>query len=298
MLNVFIGSLFSTPEEAGGKDFALTLYQYIRDPKSPYTPDIVTINTLLRHYVSIKDFESITKTVAELPSLNLQPDVITYTTIVEGLLKNGKRDVARGTLDIMEADGIAPTVQTYGLLIADLAKGGIERDMQRAEELIKRMAIAKLRPTVITYTALLSGYFRANMDQQGMTVLKRMERDGILMNRVTYNMILRVLVNNDVDGRIMHKAMKRATRGRSSDSNLPGAWGSIIETMLARSITPNQDTWYIILAGLHRVGRSDEAREALLEMERQGFRPQQGTALAKIIMNVQRGSTDRFRRMR
>lgn len=242
--------------------------------------------------------------MAELPSLNLRPDVITYTTIVEGLLKNGKRDVARSTLDIMEADGIAPSVQTYGLLIADLAKGGTDRDMQRAEELIKRMAFAKLRPTVITYTAMLGGYFRINNSQQGMAVLKRMERDGILMNRITYNMILRILVNNDVDGEVMRRGLKRATRGRShfrsagSGANLPGAWGAIVETMLSRNITPNQDTWYIILAGLQRAGRGDEAREAMMEMERQGFKVHPGTALARMVGNVQRGRADMFRRMR
>jgi pentatricopeptide repeat protein len=265
------------------------------DPKQPYKPDIITINTMLRHYGATKDLKEMIRLMDMLPTFGLKPDVYTYTTIVEGLLKSGRRETARETLDMMEQSGIAPSTATYSLLISDLAKSGEPDNMIRAESLVKKMRMAKLVPTVITYTALLDGYFRANKPQAGVGVLKQMERDGILLNKVTYNMILRSIVNSNVDSRLVDKAIKHMG---GSSSPFQGAYSSIINAMLKSNAVPDDDTWFIILSGLHRAERFDEAEEVMKEMDRQRFKPISGSALSRVMGDLLERRPARFRRLR
>jgi pentatricopeptide repeat protein len=254
MVNVFISTFLNSTKVSGAAEIAILMFESICDPKSLHKPDIVTANIMLKHYVARGDIEAMSSVMAKLSSLKLKPDVFTYTTVVEGLLKSGRREVARDTLDLMESTGIAPSPHTYGLLIGDLARAGTREDMARAEALVKRMRQAKLTPSTITYTALLGGYYRAGMAAQGSAILRQMEKDGVDMNRVTYNMILRSILTSKEDAPSSTRALKQA----GDRAGTTEAWRSIINAMLSRGIVPNDDTWYILFSGLHRARRSRE----------------------------------------
>ena len=296
MLNVFITTFLNSPKASGAADTAVGMFARICDPKTPYKPDIVTVNIMLKHYVATNDIESMSALMAKLSSLGLKPDVVTYTTIVDGLLKSGKRDVAKDTLDLMQSTGVVPSTHTYGLLIGDLARSGTKDDMARADALVKRMRLAKLTPSTVTYTALLGGYFRANMIPQALTVLKQMERDGTDMDIVTYNMVLRSIVNSNVDSHAARKAVKRV--GGNGNADPSGFWRTIIDAMLARRIAPNDDTWFIALSGLHRSGRFEEGDRVIEEMQRQRFRPLPGSSLDRSIEAIRQRQPARPARFR
>lgn len=283
MVNVFISTFLNSTKVSGAAEIAVLMFESICDPKSRHKPDIVTANIMLKHYVARGDIEAMSSVMAKLSSLKLKPDVFTYTTVVEGLLKSGRREVARDTLDLMESTGIAPSPHTYGLLIGDLARAGTREDMARAEALVKRMRQAKLTPSTVTYTALLGGYYRAGMAAQGSAILRQMEKDGVDMNRVTYNMILRSILTSKEDAPSSSRTLKQA----GDRTGTTEAWRSIINAMLSRGIVPNDDTWYILLSGLHRARRFEEADNAIDEMRRQEFRPGAGTALSKLIIQIQ-----------
>lgn len=171
----------------------------------------------------------------------------------------------------------------------------MKEDMARAEALVKRMRLAKLTPSTVTYTALLGGYFRAGMVPQALTVLKQMERDGTDMDIVTYNMVLRSIISSNVDS-YAKKATKRL--GGTSNTDPSGFWRTIIDAMLARRIVPNDDTWFIVLSGLHRAGRFEEGDAVIEEMERQRFKPLQGSALDRCTDAIGRRQPARPARFR
>jgi pentatricopeptide repeat protein len=195
---------------------------------------------------------------------------------------------------------VQPSSYTYGLLIGDLARSGTREDMARADALVKRMRLSKLTPSTVTYTALLGGYFRAGMVPQALTILKQMERDGIDMDIVTYNMILRSIVNSNVDAQVK-KAVKRV--GGNVGGSPAGFWRTIIDAMLARRITPNDDTWFIILSGLLRAHRFEEGDAVIEEIRRQDFRPRPASSLERCIDDIRqrkfvRPRSDNVRRTR
>jgi pentatricopeptide repeat protein len=98
------------------------LFEYICDPKSPYQPDLFTVNIMLRHYARKQDLQAMMNLMDRLPSFRLAPDLVTYTTLISGLLDAGKPSAAKGILDVMQRANIEPNSYVYSLLIADLAK--------------------------------------------------------------------------------------------------------------------------------------------------------------------------------
>lgn len=281
-----MGTLLNSPQTDGATELGLGLFDSICDPKTPYKPDIVTFNTLLRHHVARGDWDAMLGLVSKITGHGLQADVVTYTTLVEGMLKCGKRDTARATLDIMQDQGIKPSVRTYGLLIGDLARNAeTEKDVQRAEALIARMQADGLSPNTATFTALLGGYFRANMVDAGIKALKTMERAGYDMDCVTYNMILRSIVNSEIQPDKIDQALASSTE--NSKDAYRCSYRSILDAMTQRGYPPDRDTWSIILTGLHRASRFDEADQVMLEMKNRNSTPWPGSALDKLMRDLQ-----------
>jgi len=254
--NHMLSATFLVPKT--GPSAALELFERAIDTMPI---NIVTINTILRHYARKADIPLMNSLFSLASRLNLKPDVVTYTTLVQGLLRAGRVDVARLVLDKMTAQGLEPNERLCSMLVADLAKSGSQLGLRRAEEMMAEMKRKGMNTSVVTWTSLISGYFRGGWDQDAWDAVDRMKRAGLPLNRVGYNIIL-------------HEG------GRGKEWVM-----RLFRRMIKEGITPVDDTYLILLAPMVRGQRWEEAEEVVEEMRRLKYRPEKG-ALASLVKRV------------
>lgn len=221
--------------------------------------NIVTINTILRHHARMADIPAMNSLFSLASKKGLQPDVVTYTTLVQGLLRAERVDMAKNVLSKMLAQGLEPNERMCSLLVADLARTGSQTGLQRAEEMMSEMRRKGMLITQVTWTSLISGYFKGGWDQDAWAAVDRMKRGGWALNRVGYNMILK--------------------QGS-------GRWSvRMMERMIDEGVLPNSDTFAIVLMPLVTSEQWDEAGRVVNTMREMGFRAEKG-ALARLVRKV------------
>jgi pentatricopeptide repeat protein len=290
IFNHFISTLFNLPAATGSATLALSLFEYLCDPKSPYEPDLFTVNIVLRHYARKKDLQAMMDLIDRLPTFRLAPDLVTYTTLISGLLDAGKPSAAKGILDVMQKANIQPNSYVYSLLIADLAKKGSSDAMVSAEALIRQMNKVGIKATAITWTALASGYFRANMIQEGLEAIRRARSKGVEMTRVSYNMVLRsILYAESVPAQELAHILRGQTRhaeryiGSTTDTE---AALFLLRSMIDNHVEPDVDTWFITLDSLARQGKWLEGETVIRLMNSRKFIVKEGSVLSRVVQQI------------
>lgn len=290
VVNHFISILFNLPTVTGSATLALSLFNYLCDPKSPYKPDLFTMNIVLRHYARKKDVQAIMDLIEGLPRFQLSPDLVTYTTLITGLLDAGKPSAAKGILDVMQKANIVPNTYVYSLLIADLARKGSGEAMASAEALLQQMNKNGLKATATTWTSLASGYFRANMVKEGLDVIKRAQSKGIQLTRVSYNMVLRsILFTESVPvaelEHILRGQTRHAERSLGPTTNTEAAL-LLLRNMIDSHIEPDQDTWFIVLDSLARQEKWAEGEVVMRLMKSRRFVVKEGSVLTRVVQRI------------
>lgn len=290
IFNHFISTLFNLPAATGSATLALSLFEYICDLKSPYEPDLFTINIVLRHYARKKDLQAMMGLIDRLPTFRLAPDLVTYTTLISGLLDAGKPTAAKGILDIMQKANIEPNSYVYSLLIADLAKKRSSEAMASAEAMIRQMHKVGVKATSITWTALASGYFRANMVQEGLEAIKRAQSKGVEMTRVSYNMVLRsILYAESVPAQELEHILRGQSRHMDRSIGTPTdteAAMLLLRSMIDNRVEPDVDTWFITLDSLAKQGKWLEGESVIRLMSSRRFVVKEGSVLARVVQQI------------
>ena len=263
ILNHMISACFLVPTR--GAAIALELFKQASTPDSSVPCNLVTINTVLRHYARMANVPLMNSLMILADKLQFKPDVVTYTTLVQGLLLAGELPKAKDALDTMYSQGIQPSERMCSMLVADLAKRGNRSGLQHAEELLREMRKMGHKPGVVTWTGLISGYFRGGWSRDGWDAVDRMENEERLrLNRVSYNLILR-----------------QAGEGKITPGAEP-VTSRIFKRMVADGITPNSDTYVIMLGPLLRARLWPSANEVVREMYKQGFKPEKGALISLV----------------
>ena len=277
LLNHTLSVLFTFPL-AVAADVALQLFRNSLEPGSQIAADLITVNTVLRHFARRGHITEMNTLFAEASKAGFKPDVFTYTTLLQGLLQAGRGDLARGTLDVMQKQDIPPNRRMCSMLVADLARDGTLTGLHHAELLIQEMDNRLgFKPDTVTWTALLAGYFRGGWDADGWDAFERMKQAKVHLNRVAYNVILR------------QAGLRRSDRTRGDQFAAEReAWSvTLFKQMIHEGVMPNSDTYVIVLGPLCEQRRWEEARWIRDEMLRLGFRPEKG-ALQSLLRRVER----------
>ncbi|KAK4684961.1 hypothetical protein P7C73_g5194, partial [Tremellales sp. Uapishka_1] len=257
-LNHLISSLLLIP--GSGPSVALQLFDQACQPTSTIPCDLITINTILRHYARAADINSMNRLFQLAGTLGLHPDIVTYTTFVQGLLRGHQIDMAKAALQAMEAQGIRPNERLFSLLISDLAKAGHRTGMKNAEEMMDEMKKQGLKPSVVTWTGLVSGYFKGGWEEDGWRAVKRMRDQGLELNHIGWNMIFR-----------------QTSRGQAR----------LLRRMIHDKVQPNGDTWIILLAGIVKNQQWEEGEQVVAEMRRSGWEVKKDRTLEAMVRRVE-----------
>ncbi|KAK8847485.1 hypothetical protein IAR55_005343 [Kwoniella newhampshirensis] len=256
-LNHMISAALLVPST--GPAVAINLFEQASQPASSVPCNLITINTMLRHHARQADLQGMTSLFALADKLNLKPDVVTYTTLIQGLLRAGRIDLAKSTLSTMHSQGISPNERMCSMLIADLAKSGTKIGLQHAEDLLKLMLHKGMKTNEVTWTALIAGYFNGGWEKDGWDTINRMTRTGLRLNRVGYNVLFRQARGLDIMA--LWRRMERD------------------------GVTPNSDSYLLVLTHLVKGERWHEVAEVMGEMKKRGFRPEKG-ALSRLVGNI------------
>ncbi len=274
-----------------GTEPALALFEFLAAPSNAYEPDIITVNTLMRHYARTKNVDAMLVLVDRLPSLarpgnELKPDVVTYTTIIGGLIDSGSRKLVPQLLETMNEAGIKPNVHTFSLLVGDLSSAGDTDSLLRAQAMVEQMLQDGLTPTEVTWTSLINGFLRAGFLDDACKAIARMRYLGIKIDRVTYNMLLRGVARLP-PSQDSGKALKKALGLTTSNSRGSG-FLTILDAMERDGIRPNEDTWFIILDALVRAQQVEQAAAVLQVMRAKAFHVTPGSALSRVVAKLRR----------
>ena len=259
------------PKSTSGQASALHLFNQASEPGSTLRPDIYTINTVLRHHSRKPDIEGMLQLFGRAAQLGIKPDVVTFTTLVQGFLKAGPPDNAAKIIKTMLAQGVQPNDRLYSMLIADLSQTGNRAMLAAAEDILADMKNSKVPVSIVTWTGLASGYFRGGWVAEGFDAIRRMRTSGTRPNRVAYNMILRNVAD-------LPSGQARGYGGLSSLE--------ILKTMKADGAKPDADTWFIILDGLARSRKWEEARLAVQEMEASRFDHRGKAGIRRLVQRI------------
>ena len=141
--------------------------------------DHITVNTLVSAAVKSNYFRqaeeiltnststiSTTGTSKQIQTNNYQqhPNVEAYTELLDGYAKAGMISQALHTLKVMRQRGVPPNDYTYSSILQALAKFG---KIPQAKKMLQYMEYTDhIKPTVVTYNALLTGLLIHGIDHE------------------------------------------------------------------------------------------------------------------------------------
>eukprot|EP00980_Cylindrotheca_fusiformis_P006992 scaffold1469_cov119-Cylindrotheca_fusiformis.AAC.36 len=198
----------------------------------------------------------------ESDQLDERPSVISYSTVLSSFANsdvNGAGERAEAILRRMIDQGIPPNTISYNSVINSYTKS---RQMDRAENLLKEMHEAsmhgdsELRPSVQTYTLVLSGWSKAKSPVAGergeriLGMMKSLANSGELDSApdiVAYNAVLDCWCKS------------------RSDDAVNRAW-SLFESMSREGVEPDAYSYNILIRTLTRAGKLKDADKLFQSM--------------------------------
>lgn len=212
--------------------------------KRGFAPGITTFSPLLRglFYANMAD-------EAELLFKNMlvenvcKPDKLMYNTVIHGLCITGNVLTAQELIVRLEqGSGCKPDLYSYNTVIWTLCDYKMIDDALR---LFNRMSERGIRPDVLTYRLLIKGLCITGHVLNAHELIVRMEQgSGCKPDLYSYNTVIRTLFD--------YKLVDDALR--------------LFNGMSEMGVRPNVLTYRLLIIGLYRLGRWNEASNLLNEM--------------------------------
>ncbi|KAJ7487478.1 hypothetical protein B0H11DRAFT_1721033 [Mycena galericulata] len=236
-------------------------------------PDLVSYNTLMGYHGQHGDFKAMAVIINQMSNAAISGDVYTFSTILSALLKVGRTDAPEMVLGIMRKQGVQASVAIYSAIIDSQMREQTVQHLQAGMRILDEMEKdPRMSPNEITYTSILAGLYRGawlSADQVEIyrkDIVTRMKRRKIKFKSAGYNILIRTCLASE------------------EPSRLESALAFYRE--LQRQYTPNEDTWYILLAGLLGRGEWQLAREIVEEMLASGVRPK--NSVLRLVNKIRR----------
>ncbi|KAL3528860.1 hypothetical protein ACH5RR_008182 [Cinchona calisaya] len=144
--------------------------------------------------------------------------------------------------------GIKLDVYSVNIVIKAVCEMGI---LDRAHLIMLEMQKLGIRPDVVTYTTLISAFYKVNQWYIGNGLWNLMVLNGCFPNLATFNVRMQFLVN----------------KGRSWDAN------KLLGLMHCLGITPDEVTYNLLIKGFCRAGFLDMAKRIYSHLPDRGIQP-------------------------
>ncbi|KMZ62197.1 hypothetical protein ZOSMA_486G00150 [Zostera marina] len=163
-----------------------------------------------------------------------------YGSLIHGLLRAGRSDDAESKLKEMSDSGIPYTTHIYTSLIVHFFRiGQIAKAIETFEKMVSPESI--LKPTVVTYSAMIRGLCSAGMVEDSWIMFRRMRSDGVRPDFELYSVFLKCLCKV----------------GRAEEAM------SLLTEMMNGGISPSCVNFKTVFYGLNLEGKSDLSQNVL-----------------------------------
>lgn len=250
-----------------------------------FTPDFKTYTVLLNGWCEVRNLMEAARVWNGMIDGGFKPDVVAHNIMLRGLLKGGKSCDAIKLFELMKSKGPSPNVRTYTILINHLCKHG---HMEEAMNYLGDMHSSGCEPDATIYTCLMIGF--GNQREMGMVhrLLKDMREKGCSPDGQAYNGLIKVMTNQKMpdDAVAIYKRMIQGgiqpsihtynmmMKAYFVASNLEMGC-AVWEEMKRRGCCPDENSYTVLIGGLIRQGRSNEAYDYLEEMVEKGMKAPQ-----------------------
>ncbi|KAG2324566.1 hypothetical protein Bca4012_039068 [Brassica carinata] len=163
-------------------------------------------------------------------------------------LKPDLRTVQDFILDVPSKYGVVMDAVSFNIAIKSLCEMGF---LDKASLAMKEMEKCGLRPDVVTYTTLMSAFYKQDRYVVGNGLWNRMVLEGCRPNLTTFNVRIQFLVN----------------RGRAWDAN------SLLLLMPRLQMEPDGVTYNMVIKGFFVAGFPEMAERVYTAMHGRGYKP-------------------------
>nr|AYM00618.1 pentatricopeptide repeat protein [Salvia miltiorrhiza] len=274
-----INCLLDALGRAGLGKEAHQLFQHL---EHRFTPDLKTYTVLLNGWCEVRNLMEAGRVWNGMIDSGFKPDVVAHNIMLRGLLKGGKRCDAVKLFEVMKSRGPSPNVRSYTILIDHLCKHG---DTAEAMSYLDDMHRSGCEPDAAIYTCLMIGF--GNQREMGVVyrLLKEMKEKGCPPDGRAYNGLIKVMTSQKMpdDAVKIYKRMIRSDIQPSLHTynmmmksyfvaSNPEMGCAVWEEMKRRGFCPDDNSYTVLIGGLIRQGRSNEAYEYLEEMIDKGMK--------------------------
>ncbi|CAL5341372.1 unnamed protein product [Camellia sinensis] len=200
----------------------------------------------------------------EMAKKGIEPNVYSYNIVMDGLCKNGMFADARMVMGLMRGSGVPPDAVTYSTLLHAYCRKG---KVLEANNILHEMGRSSCYPTRHTCNILLHSLWKKGNVSEAENLLQKMKERDYGLDTVTCNIVIDGLCKS---GKV-DKAIKIVSEMWSHGSDALGDLGNSFIGILddgnnRKKCLPDLVSYSIIINGLCKAGRLDEAKKKFIEM--------------------------------
>ncbi|XAR57639.1 hypothetical protein NMG60_11025866 [Bertholletia excelsa] len=264
--------------------------------KNEFPPEIKTMNIILNGWCILGSFREAKRFWNDIiSSKEFKPDRFTYGIFINSLTKAGKLATAVKLFRAMWEKGIDPDVAICNCIIDQLC---FKKRIPEALEIFQEMNERNCSPDVATYNSLIKHLCKIKRMEKVFTLLNEMEQKGgdCLPNARTYGYLLKHAKKPEEVFDILESINRVGCKMTGDTYNLLlrlfMEWGceerarSTWVEMERDGMGPDQRSYTIIIHGLYKKERFEEALSYFNEMMAKGMVPEPRTTLLVSAMNI------------
>eukprot|EP00746_Dinoflagellata_sp_MGD_P001468 gnl/MRDRNA2_/MRDRNA2_102761_c0_seq1.p1 gnl/MRDRNA2_/MRDRNA2_102761_c0~~gnl/MRDRNA2_/MRDRNA2_102761_c0_seq1.p1 ORF type:complete len:1052 (+),score=206.75 gnl/MRDRNA2_/MRDRNA2_102761_c0_seq1:146-3301(+) len=146
--------------------------------------------SVLKGFAHEKKMERVWNVWGDMLQNKVKPSITTYNALIDACARNGGMDRVPQLLHEMKDQGLNPNLITYSTLLKGHCLHG---DIRTAFAVLDQMcANTDLKPDEIMYNTLLDGCAQANIVDEGLRLLTRMQNEGIRPSNYTLSILVKL----------------------------------------------------------------------------------------------------------
>lgn len=127
-----------------------------------------------------------------------KPTILSYGALLNALEKAELYEDAFSVWHHMSKVGVKPNLHAYTILISIYIGKG---DLYKVETILNDMVSEQIKPTVVTYNAIISACGKRKLGRIGYEWFLRMKMNNVTPNEITYQVLIDGLSRDKVDSR-------------------------------------------------------------------------------------------------
>ncbi|XP_061342738.1 pentatricopeptide repeat-containing protein At3g62470, mitochondrial-like [Gastrolobium bilobum] len=253
--------------------------------KDRFTHNLQTYTILLNGWCRVKNLLEAGRVWNEMIDKGFKPDIVAHNIMLDGLLRCKKKSDAIKLFEVMKAKGPLPNVRSYTIMIQDFCK---QKMLNEAIEYFDEMIDRGCETDAALYTCLITGFGRQKKMDMVYDLLKEMRERGCPPDGRTYNALIKLMASQHMPDdavRIYKKMVQSGIKTTIHTYNMMmksyfvtknyETGRAVWDEMHHKGCCPDDNSYTVLIGGLIRQGRSDEACRYLEEMIEKGMKAPQ-----------------------